>query len=246
MTMRVSVVIPVFDMGHHLPAAVSSVRRQTRPVDEILIVDNGSRDDSLDVAQALAAADPRIRVLSEPARGAARARNRGIAAATGEVIAFLDADDLWPRDKIALQLPRLQSDAEIDVVSGLASFAERLDEAALAVDPGGRHLSYFHIVFGAALFRRRVFEGLGLIDADLAYGEDGDFFLRVLESGCKVVVLRSVTVLIRRDGRSMTATAHDEQKKFLARVVQKSLARRRRADGSVAPAPSFRLLFDPP
>jgi len=242
---RISVVIPVFDMAHCLPDAVSSIRRQSRAVDEILIVDNASRDDSAAVARALAAADPRIQVLREPEPGAARARNRGIAAATGEIIAFLDADDLWPQDKIERQMARLMADPAIDVVSGLATFAERLDAERLAADISGRHLTYFHIVFGAALYRRHVFDRLGPIDPGMIYAEDGDFFLRLLEAGMRVAVMRSVTVLIRRDGTSMTATAHEEQKRFLARVVAKSLARRRRGDGSVAAAPSFQLLFDP-
>jgi teichuronic acid biosynthesis glycosyltransferase TuaG len=105
MTPAVSVVTPVWNAAATLPATVASVRAQSLGDWEMILVDDGSTDGSLALARALAAADGRIRVLAQPANlGPAAARNRGIRAATGRYIAFLDADDLWRPEKLVTQL----------------------------------------------------------------------------------------------------------------------------------------------
>ncbi len=104
----VSVVTPVWNAAATLAATVASVRAQTFPDWEMLLVDDGSTDGSRALAEALAAADPRIRVLAQGSNtGAAAARNRAIRAARGRYIAFLDADDLWRPEKLARQVPVL-------------------------------------------------------------------------------------------------------------------------------------------
>jgi glycosyltransferase involved in cell wall biosynthesis len=114
MTPAVSVITPVHDGAATLAAAVASVQAQTRPDWEMLIVDDGSRDGSRALAEELSARDPRIRVLGFPEnRGPAEARNAAIRASRGRVIAFLDADDLWYRDKLALQLAAIEAGAAL-------------------------------------------------------------------------------------------------------------------------------------
>jgi teichuronic acid biosynthesis glycosyltransferase TuaG len=106
----VTVVTPVWNAADTLGAAVASVRAQTRGDWEMLIVDDGSTDGGRALAEALAAADDRIRVLGRAERrGAAAARNEGIRAARGRVIAFLDADDLWRPEKLARQLGYMEA-----------------------------------------------------------------------------------------------------------------------------------------
>ena len=101
----VSIVTPVWNAAATLAEAVASAQAQTRPDWEMLIVDDGSTDGSRALAEALAAGDGRIRALGwSDRRGAAAARNAGIRAARGRVIAFLDADDRWRADKLARQL----------------------------------------------------------------------------------------------------------------------------------------------
>lgn len=104
----VSVVTPVWNAAATLAETVASVREQTFADWEMLLVDDGSTDGSRALAEALAAADPRIRLLVQEANtGAAAARNRAIRAARGRFIAFLDADDLWRPEKLARQVPVL-------------------------------------------------------------------------------------------------------------------------------------------
>ena len=105
MSPAVSVVTPVWNALATLGATVASVQAQSFPDWEMLLVDDGSTDGSRALAERLAAADPRIRVLAHASNeGAAAARNRGIRAAAGRYIAFLDADDLWRPEKLAAQL----------------------------------------------------------------------------------------------------------------------------------------------
>ena len=92
----ISVVIPCYNAGRFLDEALASVMAQTRPPHEILVVDDGSTDDTVPIAERHAAGDPRVRVLRLPQNGGdAAARNTGLRHATGDLVAMLDADDTW-------------------------------------------------------------------------------------------------------------------------------------------------------
>ncbi|MEL6316562.1 MAG: glycosyltransferase family 2 protein [Pseudomonadota bacterium] len=112
---RASVVIPVYNVAATLPATLASARAQTVEDIEILIVDDGGADGSVAIAEAHAAADPRIRILSQANRGLAGARNTGAAAARGAYVAFLDADDLWAPEKLARHIAHLEARPEVGV-----------------------------------------------------------------------------------------------------------------------------------
>lgn len=104
---RVAVVIPAYNAQATLDATLRSVRAQTHTALEIVVVDDGSRDATAEIAQAHAARDARLRVITHPNAGVAAARNRGIAETTADLVAPVDADDLWAADKIARQLDAL-------------------------------------------------------------------------------------------------------------------------------------------
>ncbi len=105
----VSVVMPLWRARETLGAAIASVQAQDFTDWELIAVDDASDDGSGDMAEALAEHDPRIRVIRQATRGgAARARNAAIEAARGRYIAFLDADDLWLPEKLALQIPFME------------------------------------------------------------------------------------------------------------------------------------------
>ena len=104
---RVSVVVPAYNAGKTLDETLRSVRSQTHQALEIIVVDDGSTDDTAAVAQRHADADPRVRVIRQANGGVADARNTGWQAASAEIIALIDADDLWAPEKIQLQLQAL-------------------------------------------------------------------------------------------------------------------------------------------
>jgi glycosyltransferase involved in cell wall biosynthesis len=110
----VSAVVPAYNAARTLRAAVESILLQTVVDMEVIVVDDGSEDETAEVARAIA--DPRVRLISQPNLGASAARNAGIHSARGRYVAFLDADDLWLPDKLARQLALLDSRRDVHAV----------------------------------------------------------------------------------------------------------------------------------
>ena len=105
----VAVVIPAYNAEGTLAETISSVRNQTHRALDIVVVDDGSKDDTLAIAHEIAKIDPRVRVLKQRNSGVAAARNAGWRSTSADLVAFLDADDLWSPDKIERQLAALES-----------------------------------------------------------------------------------------------------------------------------------------
>lgn len=112
-TPLMSVVMPVYNVAAYVGAAIESVLAQSFADFELIIVDDGGSDASVDICRGFA--DPRIRIVGQPNRGLAGARNTGIAAARGKYIALLDADDRWDPRKLMLHMIHLEADASVDV-----------------------------------------------------------------------------------------------------------------------------------
>jgi glycosyltransferase involved in cell wall biosynthesis len=236
---RISVIVPVFQMGHFLPEAIASIDAQSYDDIEIVIVDDGSTDQTPD---AVASLGDRVVALRQSNRGPAAARNAGLAVATGDLIGFLDADDLWPEGKLARQLERLERDPELDVVLGRIQY--------LALDGGVvpdiefedldlKTLSHVHL--GSGLYRRRAFELLGAFDEGLRYSEDVDWFMRAREAQLRVAILPDVTLVYRRHATNMTLEMSVRTSGMLT-VLKRSLDRRR-AVGISGDLPTWRT-FD--
>jgi glycosyltransferase involved in cell wall biosynthesis len=121
----ISVITPVYNGAAYAKEAIRSVQAQTHTEWEYILVDDGSTDGSLDIIRECADADARIRVITnDENRGIPFSRNTGLAAAKGEWIAFLDQDDIWRPEKLAVQLALLQSDESLGLV---ACDCERID-----------------------------------------------------------------------------------------------------------------------
>ncbi|MEM6327273.1 MAG: glycosyltransferase family A protein [Bacteroidota bacterium] len=231
----VSAIVPVFNGAAFLREALASLVAQTRPPTEVIVVDDGSTDESGALATSIAeTASVPIRVVRQDNRGVSAARNVGIREARGAVLAFLDADDAWTPGRLARQLPLLDADA--DLVLGhlqvvLPGRAFPADFRPLPEAPAER-LPHF----GSALIRREVFETVGLLDESLSLSEDVDWFLRATEAGVTVRVDPGVAQLHRRHRASTTAGRSSGQL-GLAHVLKRSLDRRR-ASGETADLPS--------
>jgi glycosyltransferase involved in cell wall biosynthesis len=208
MEYKVSVILPAWNMARFLFDALGSIPK----VHEIIIVAAPSEDDTVEVADKLAARRPEIRVLTDPIKGPASARNIGLREATGDVIAFNDADDIWPPGKLALQLERLDRKPPADVVAGLVVYFEELDRDTLAPAMSSRIETRFIHLVASMIFRRSVFDRIGLFDETLMYGEDTDLLMRILEAKVPFVILNTPTLYHRRHGDSMI-TRDDPRKK---------------------------------
>src|SRR4051794_12933269 len=104
----VSVIVPVFNGVEYVGEAIESALRQTYTNIEVIVVDDGSTDHTRSVVKSLAGRDGRVRLVGQANGGVARARNQGILFARGEMIAPLDADDLWAPNKIERQMSRMR------------------------------------------------------------------------------------------------------------------------------------------
>jgi len=231
----VSVVIPVYNGAAFLAEAVGSVRDQAGARLEVVIVDDGSTDGTAEVANRLPQAG--LRYVYQENAGPARARNRGLVLARGDVIGFLDADDLWPADRLRRQMRALDGNACVDVVLGRtqcvrhtgASGADRLE---VCFPP------FVLLSPTAALFRRRAFERVGTFDEALRYGEDTDWFMRARECGVPILVEEDIALLYRRHEQNMTRGRTMKELRVLD-VLKRSLDRRRRHGRTAASLPSL-------
>ncbi len=117
--LKVSVIVPCYQAEHYLLDCIDSVLSQTHNNIEVLLVDDGSTDNTKVIIEELALKDQRIKYIYQENAGSAVARNVGVKAATGEYIAFIDADDLWPSYKLELQLKALDENEAYDCVCGI-------------------------------------------------------------------------------------------------------------------------------
>src|SRR5262245_14197402 len=117
-TPAISVLMPIYNAGRFLPAAVESVLAQTFADFELIAIDDGSRDGSSEVLAQLAARDPRIRVFAQENRGIVATLNRALELARAPLVARMDADDLSRPDRFAKQIAFLRQHPEVAAVSG--------------------------------------------------------------------------------------------------------------------------------
>jgi len=223
----VSVIMPTVNMGRFISDAIASIARQHREVAEIIIVDSESTDGTPDIVARLARDGAPIRLLESESRAPGKARNEGIAVARGDIIAFLDADDLWPEGKLARQLDYLDACRGQDMVSGMVQYFDVLDPVRLVPAENSRIETLFHVHLGACLYRCGVFDRIGTFNDTLLYSEDVDLLLRVREAGIPFTILRDVMLYYRKHPNSMMAQKNPRKTADFRRAVAMSLARRR-------------------
>src|SRR5206468_2706683 len=155
----VTVIIPVYNGASYIRDARASIAAQEYPDLEVIVADDGSTDGTAAIVDEPGFA---TRVIHQPNAGPAAARNRGIEIATGDVFAFLDADDLWPAGKLAQQVDCLVRDPALDVVLGRIKYTAIGGAKMPAIpfeDVDEQTVSNVHL--GSVVFRRRAFETVG-------------------------------------------------------------------------------------
>jgi glycosyltransferase involved in cell wall biosynthesis len=179
----VSVVIPCFDQGHYLGEAIESVLAQTVPAAELVVVDDGSSDNSFEVAGRY----PSVRRIRQANRGVAAARNAGLAASSRECVVFLDADDRLLPQALEIGAPALARRPHVAFVAGRSR--DIGDDGALVTgeqqplvrqDHYRRLLEDCFIWSGSSIaYRRLAIESVGGFDESLVAGDDYDLYLRL-------------------------------------------------------------------
>lgn len=184
MTLRISVITVTLNSGRFLEDCLSSVAAQGDSLHEHIIVDGGSSDDTLEIVKRYAAADSRVRWISEPDRGISDAMNKGVAMATGEVIAHLNSDDFYPHPRVlaAVQDCFARKPKESWMTAGFTFVSE---EGAFIRDIRVRRYSFRRLIRGNILLhpstfiKRELFNAVGGFDLSLSYCMDYDLFLRL-------------------------------------------------------------------
>lgn len=225
----VSAIIPTYNRRELVQRAIDSVLAQTHPVDEIIVVDDGSTDGTGEALRARYG--DRIRYHWQANAGVSAARNTGMALATGRYFALLDSDDRWHPDKTARQVAWLDARPDFGLV---LCDVVRVDEAGNTYDVFVRRevlpedgwalrwlLRNPSLVPASAMFRREVFERCGGFDIGLRTAEDIDFHLRVARHWQIGVVEASLVDALRGQdtGLSAEATTYDDYVKVVERAV---------------------------
>ena len=201
---EVSVILPTYNRGWILKEAIDSVLAQDFRDFELIVVDDGSTDNT---PQILDSYHQDLVVVRQPNRGVSAARNRGIAAAGGGLIAFLDSDDLWLPRKLSSQVVFFNSNPE----AVINQTEEIWIRNGVRVNPKTRHLKPSGMIFepslalclvspSAVMMKRSLFDEVGLFDEDLPACEDYDLWLRI--SWRYPVHLIETPLIIKRGGHA--------------------------------------------
>jgi glycosyltransferase involved in cell wall biosynthesis len=210
----VSVVMPAYNVDRYLAEAIESVLAQTYTDYELIIVDDGSTDESRPVAERYRAIHPdRITVVSQENRGLAGARNTAIRASSGRVIALLDSDDGWAPGFLEAQVRLLQAYPEVAIVTGNAYNRGGLwDGRPVCPVPDPRPLPDLvsilrdeTAVFVMSVFRREVVDRIGPFDEQLRTNEDYDYWIRAALAGFRFMRNPEPLAFYRRHGQSLSA-----------------------------------------
>ena len=187
----VSVVVPAYNVASYVGSTIESALTQTYHDFELLVVDDGSTDETGAIVDAFAARDSRVRVVHQPNGGLSSARNAALRLARGSYIALLDGDDIWDRRFLEAQLATFDLRPDVSVVTGNALFlGGPHDGAPVRPVPDTRPdptlasiLDDEEAVFIMSMFRRSVYEAIGGFDESMRTNEDYDFWLRAAVAG---------------------------------------------------------------
>jgi glycosyltransferase involved in cell wall biosynthesis len=224
-----SVVIPVFNGEKTIQETVNSVFQQSFGDFEIIAIDDGSTDTTLEILKRIR--DPRLQVFSYPNAGLSESRNRGIARAKGELIAFLDADDLWTKDKLESQLQALQNCPKAAVAYSLTDY---INEAGQVIKEGKHKVINGNVLEellidnfiesgSNPLILKQALEKVGGFDASINTAADWDMWLRLAEQ-FDFVAVPAVQVLYRISESSMSTNIRNQEIQCLE-VINRVFAR---------------------
>ena len=227
----VSVIIPVYNGAGFLAQTITHVLQQNYHPLEIIIVDDGSTDETAEIA---AQFSDKIRYFYQENKGPASARNLGIKQAQGNIIAFLDVDDLWSENKLKFQLNYLVNHPEVDIVQGMIikQVIRPNNSSNESIEIIEASSAYHYILLGSCLYRKSVFTDVGLFNETMRQSDDVDWFVRAWEQKIKKAVVDEVTLFYRQHDSNMTKNKNLVESGFV-RVYKKHLDRMRQSRGFI-------------
>ena len=213
-SINISVVLPLYNKEKAIARTVESVLKQTKPDFELIIVNDGSTDNSLAVAQQLALQDSRLRIIDKPNGGVSSARNTGIKAASGEYIALLDGDDTWDPTFLEEQVRLIEDFPKAGLWGVNYAFVRSGIPYPCQQGMGAGFRGYVENYFGtkhndlfcssSVMIRKNVFEQVGYFDERIAASEDLDMWFRIILH-FPIVYYDKVLVYYQQDAENRVA-----------------------------------------
>jgi glycosyltransferase involved in cell wall biosynthesis len=221
-----SVVVPAFNSAAFIAATLKSALRQTHPPAEVIVVNDGSTDETVEIVQGFG---DKVRLLSQPNQGVSAARNFGIQNARSEWIALLDSDDLWRADKLELQARAILENPGADFVyTSSYTFSENWLEKLVPAPPVSRIKQelegWIPFSVSTVVFRRSKALEIGGFDPAMRLAEEWDMWLRFIQAGTEFAAVEECVAFYRRSPQSLSHQAK-AYLKFQKIVVKKHIAR---------------------
>lgn len=216
--MPISVIMPAFNAGRFIEAALASLVTERDDVDlDIIVIDDGSTDDTRAIVEEFAARNPEVRLLKNPRKGIAAGRNTGLDNLREgcRFVAFMDSDDLNYPGRLARQRAMLEADPAIEVVYGRVQMFSEFDAAALAPRKGSRTKIIRGPYLQSSMYRPEVFDKVGRFDERFRQGCDTDYVLRVVERGANLVLDDDIAAYYRRHDANVTLDTDEMQREFM-------------------------------
>lgn len=222
--MLISVVIPAFNAESYLAEALDSIFAQDRQPHEVIVVDDGSTDNTAGIAKSY----PDVRYIHQRNQGQPTARNQGLAHATGELISFLDADDMWLPNKSSIQLKYLAAHPEkVCVMSRAQNFLQPGVPQPKWVTDAMLGETFNAYSLGTLLAHRSVFEKVGNFNPTILGSGETEWFVRLVEAGITVGILSEV--LLRRRIHANNVSADTASQVHNRLLILKEVIDRKRA-----------------
>jgi glycosyltransferase involved in cell wall biosynthesis len=228
--MRVSAIITAYNSEMFVAEAIASVLEQTCPVDDIVVVDDGSTDRTRDIVSAYAQGG--VRYLYQENQGPGAARNYGLRETSGELVTFLDADDIWLKDKNKVQLELLSENPDVALVSGFAWWWNvRKDLRAMAGQVPQSMTSLRRDMMvdnkignpSRVMVRRSVLEAVRGFDPTIRWGQDWDLWIRIIEH-YRVVILPTPVMVYRWHEDNLSHTRRWERSYSYWKVSRQAIS----------------------
>ncbi len=228
----VSCIVPAFNSGRYIGEALDSIVAQTWRHTEMIVVDDGSSDDTVEV---VAGYGSRVSCIRQDNAGPAATRNAGVAAASGDLVAFLDADDLWHEEKLERQISCFDAKPGIEACVTYAKmfWVPQLEYEAEGYRENPRSDGIPGYATTTLLAKRGLFDKIGFFREDLWFSDATEWFMRAREQNVALEIIPDVLTYHRMHELNLTRRRSGASKAEFARIVGESLIRRRAAAQSI-------------
>lgn len=242
--MKLAVLMPAYNRGALIARSLESLlAHRDRCELDIIVVDDGSQDETREVVRQMARTDREIRLIEAEHGGVARARNIALDAVSRDtdLVSFLDSDDISPAGRFDDHLHRFAADPELDLTYAMMMLCRDIDDSTMLPAENSETITLRGISLSAGVFRAGFLKRIGPMNETLVQGEDMDFLMRCFEAAPRYEMTQDVAVYYRRHGAQLTGDFAQSRREFM-RALHMSVKRRRENPGVRIPEEFSRIV----